>query len=388
VGKDILRHHAVYWPAFLLSAGLPLPTTIWAHGWWLRDKKKVSKSSGNIVRPDELLETFGPDVLRFFLLREMVFGQDAGFSDEAFVDRYNTDLANDLGNTVSRVVTLSRKHFGNAAPPVAGEQLREAAETAVREYHQAMGELAFHRALEALWRLLAQTNQYLVAEEPWKRVKSEGASDHVASVLWNGIEAVRVVATALLPIVPHLAAKVLRALGSEAEPKSLQALAWGGTPTGAPLPKLAPLFPRVDKNEFLESQSAKGESVEEKEAESAAAPEAQEAAPQEPQIDIEQFMATQLRVATIKAAEPVPKSNKLLKLQVDLGEETRQLVAGIAKAYAPEDLVGKQVVVVANLKPAKLMGVESQGMVLAASVEGRPVLLHPEEVVPEGTRVR
>jgi methionyl-tRNA synthetase len=380
IGKDIIRHHAVYWPAFLLSAGLPLPSRVVAHGWWLRDERKVSKSTGNVVRPDYLIKDFGADALRYFLLREMVFGQDASFSDEAFVDRFNSDLANDLGNTVSRVVTLARQAFAGRTPPTPCDDnpIARAAGPAVAEYRAAMEEWAFGRALEALWRLLAETNQYLVAREPWKLIKSEGPSEKLSRVLWNGLEGARIVSSGLLPFMPTTAPGVLRALGVNQPPASLDALEWGGTPTGVELPEPAPLFPRIDRAAYLAKLGS-------------AAPAAPPAAAEKggAMITIDRFFETELRVGTVTAAESVPKSSKLLKLTIDLGEEApRTLVAGIAQQYAPEALVGKQVVVVANLQPAKLMGVESQGMVLAASENGAAVLLHPEKPVPAGTRVK
>jgi methionyl-tRNA synthetase len=390
MGKDILRFHAVYWPAFLMSARLPLPTEVWAHGWWQRDGRKVSKSAGNIVRPDELIARFGGDSLRYFLLREMAFGQDASFSDEAVIDRYNNDLANDLGNTVSRVVTLSRSAFGGRTPyQSCGENpLIEVAGRAVADYRAAMDDLAFQRALESLWRLLAETNQYLVTREPWKLVKTEGPSPKLARVLWNGLEAARIVAIGLLPIMPRAAAQVLRAVGAPV-PHRLDAMAWGGTPIGAELPPPAPIFPRIDKEAYLaEARQAPGE----KGGAVAAVAAASAAAGTRPAapglISIDRFKKVRLRVATVRAAEPVPKSKRLLKLTVDLGDETRTVVAGIATAYKPEEVVGKQVVLVANLEPATLMGVESQGMVLAATADGAPVLLHPGQPVPPGTEVR
>jgi methionyl-tRNA synthetase len=377
IGKDILRFHAIYWPAFLMSAGLPLPTTVWAHGWWHRDGRKISKSSGNIVQPDELIDRFGSDNVRYFLLREMVFGQDASFSDEAFIDRYNSDLANDLGNTVSRVVTLARRAFDGKTPPVPCDDnpLIPVARQAAEDYRKAMEDLAFSRALESLWRLLAEANQYLVAREPWKLIKSEGATDKLSRVLWNGLEAARIVATGLLPFMPTIAPRVLAAVGTATPPASLDAMTWGGTPTGVPLPEAVPLFPRIDKEAYL-AEGRKEEGME-------------TAAAEKSPISIDQFFQAELKVATITAAEPVPKSNKLLKLTADVGEGSpRTIVAGIAQAYKPEELVGQQVVVVANLQPAKLMGVESQGMVLAASLDGKPVLLHPDAAVPNGTRVK
>ncbi|HYN21728.1 MAG TPA: methionine--tRNA ligase [Thermoanaerobaculia bacterium] len=375
IGKDILRFHAVYWPAFLMSAGLPLPTTVWAHGWWQRDGRKVSKSAGNIVRPDELIERFGADSLRYFFLREMVFGQDASFSDEAFVDRYNADLANTLGNTVSRLVTLSRSAFGGKTPPVPCDDnpMIEAARRVVPEYRAAMDELAFSRALEALWKLLSEANQYLVTREPWKLIKSEGPTEQLSRILWNGLETVRIVATALLPFMPQAAVQVLAAIGISEVPKDLKALDWGGLPNGVALAEPKPIFPRIDKEAFLKETAAPAAASEEK----------------TNLIAIDRFFETELKVATVTAAERVPKSEKLVKLTVDVGEESpRTVVAGIGLAYPPEGLVNKQVILVANLQPAKLMGIESNGMVLAASIDGKPVLLHPDAQVPNGTRVK
>ena len=374
IGKDILRQHAVYWPAFLMSAGLPLPSTVWAHGWWLRDKKKISKSAGGIVRPDDLVEAFGPDTLRYFLMREMVFGQDAQFSDEAFVDRFNSDLANDLGNSLSRLVTLSSRAFDGQTPPEAcdGNPLIEAAEKATAEYHAAMGEFAFHRALEALWRLLSESTQYMVAREPWKALKDAESAAGVSRVLWNSLEALRIVATGLLPFMPQTAPRLLTAIGVDSAPESLEAMAWGGLPTGVDLPEKQSLFPRIDKEKFLASSE-----------ETAAEAQVEE----ESMITIDEFARVDLRIGTVTAAEAVPKSEKLVQVTVDLGDETRTVVAGIARAYQAEDLVGKQIVIVANLKPAKLMGIESQGMVLAASVDGKPTLLQPESAVLNGSKV-
>lgn len=404
IGKDILRFHAVYWPAFLMSAGLPLPTVLWAHGWWQRDGRKMSKSAGNIVRPDDLIDRFGADNVRYFLLREMVFGSDASFSDEAFVDRYNSDLANDLGNTVSRVVTLSRKAFAGKTPPEAcsDNPLIPAARLAVEEYRAAMEELQFHRALEALWRLLAEANQYLVGRAPWNLIKSEGSTPKLSRILWNGLEATRIVATGLLPFMPQAAAEVLAAIGTATPPATLDALAWGGTPNGAELPEPKPLFPRIDKAAYLGEPAAPSEKGGERsmseesqteENKSAPAPAAEKAAPAQTMeakaaVSIDQFFQTELKVATVIAAEAVPKSSRLIKMTLDLGSETRTVVGGIAVSYRPEELIGRQVVVVANLQPAKLMGIESQGMVLAASIDGKPVLVRPEQVVPNGTTVK
>lgn len=388
VGKDILRFHSVYWPAFLLSAGLPLPTTVWAHGFWLRDERKIAKSGGNIFRPNHLIERFGGDPLRYFLLREMVFGQDASFSDEAFVDRFNSDLANDLGNTLSRLVTVSRKAFAGRSSDRRSDALKAASEAAIADYRRAMDGFAFQEALRALWRLLQETNQYLVQNEPWKKIGGPN-SGQVGEVLWTSCEALRLIAVALLPIMPDKAARILESLACPVA-DSLDALAWGGLPCGVPLPAPAPLFPRIDKAVFLAEISA--DSPQEKKIVTTVPPKPDpDAAPAgtSPKINYDQFMNVELRVAAVVAAERVPKSSKLLLLTLDAGEaEKRTVVAGIAKAYEPEALVGRQVIIVANLEPAKLMGVESNGMVLAASEDGLPILLAPERAVPPGTRVR
>lgn len=396
VGKDILRFHAVYWPAFLMSAGLPLPTTVWAHGWWLRDDQKMSKSVGNVVRPDELIERFGVDSLRYFVLRDMSFGQDASFSDEAFIDRYNSDLANDLGNTASRLVTLSRRAFGDRLPPRTGNALEASTTALLAEYREHLGGFAFHRALETLWKILAEANQYLVAHEPWKKLADPENLDEVAEVLWCGLECVRLVATALLPVMPEKAPQILRAIAAGDGATGWDGLGWGGLATGAELPAIEPIFPRIDKKAYLASaegvaqtEPAKGKPKKAKPDGGGQSARDGGGEPGDGRISIDQFFETVLRVATVVEAEPVPKSDKLLRLQLDAGEsEPRTVVAGIAKAYAPDDLVGQQVVVVSNLKPAKLMGIESNGMVLAATADGLPVVLRPVKPVPNGTRVK
>ncbi len=396
VGKDILRFHAVFWPAFLLSAELPLPTTVWAHGWWLRDNLKMSKSIGNVVRPDYLLQDFGHEALRYYVLRDMAFGQDAGFSDEAFIERYNSDLANDIGNTLSRLVTLSRRAFDGALPPAKGDGLKAEAEQAMAEYRGHMEVFSFHEALRSLSKLNQEISQFLVRNEPWKKLKDESQKGEVAEVLWAGLEALRLVATALLPILPEKAPKILESIGADVpETFTEGALSWGGLGTGKTLGAVEPLFPRIDKKEYLKGAEAKKEA---KDAKAPAAAENKEkrsgkgktqASSAEGLISIDDFFGVMLKVATIQTAERVPKSDKLLKLSVDAGESSeRTVVAGLGKAYEPEALMGRQVIVVANLKPAKLMGVESNGMVLAATADGKPVLLSPESEVPAGTRVK
>ena len=384
IGKDILRFHAVYWPAFLLSAGLPLPTTVWAHGWWLRDAKKMSKSVGNVVRPDALVEAFGPEALRYFLMREMAFGQDAGFSDEAFLTRYNADLANDLGNTVSRVAALCRQSFGGVPPErCTDSEVRSAFERTLPEWRAAMEEFAFNRALEAVWRLLTEINGYVVAREPWKVRKEEGASPRLARILYAAAEGVRTVGVLLSPFLPATSRRIFEAFGLPARGAQSSDLAWGALVPGTAMPEPPALFPRADAGTYFETKEP---AMSEKPAEPAAVP----TPPPDGRIGIEDFQKVQLKTAKIVAAERVPKSNKLVRLQVDLGSEQRQIVAGIAAKYEPEALVGRNVVIVANLKPAKLMGVESNGMVLAATVgeAGEPSLLEVAADVPPGSKVK
>ena len=380
IGKDILRFHAVYWPAFLLSAGLPTPTTVWAHGWWLRDAKKVSKSVGNIVRPDHLVADFGADALRYFLMREMAFGQDASFSDEAFLTRYNADLANDLGNTVSRVAALCRQSFGGTPNEVCDDnEIVAAFSAAESEWRAAMRECQFNRALESLWKFLTAINGYVVSREPWKIRKEEGVgSARLHRVLSAAAEGVRLAAVMLSPFIPATSRKIFAAFALPAQDPIASDLAWGKLPVSQPMPETPALFPRVDAGTYFQEKDT------------AMTEPSAEPAPVDDRISIEDFQKVRLRTARILAAERVPKSSKLLKLQVDLGDEQRQIVAGIAAQYEPESLVGRHVVVVANLKPAKLMGVESNGMVLAASVgeAGAPVLLDVPPDVPPGSKVK
>ena len=392
IGKDILRFHAIYWPAFLLSAGVPLPTTVWAHGWWLRDEKKMSKSVGNVVRPDALVDRFGSDALRYFLLREMTFGQDARFSDEAFLTRYNADLANDLGNTVSRVAALCRQAFG-ATPQerCPANDLRDAYRSAREEWRAAMEEGALSRALEAVWKLLTQINGYVVSREPWKIRKEEGASPRLGRILYCAAESVRLAGVLLSPFIPATSRKIFATLGLPAKDPTSADLKWGGLALGAAMPEAPALFPRADAGAYFEEKDV---TMNEKPAETPApvaelGPGAPETTP-DGRISIEDFQKVQLKTGKVLAAERVPKSNKLMRMQVDLGTEQRQIVAGIAAQYEPDALIGRNVVIVANLKPAKLMGVESNGMVLAATVgaEGAPSLLAVDESVPPGSRVK
>jgi methionyl-tRNA synthetase len=405
LGKDITRFHAVYWPAFLMAAGVELPKHIVAHGWWLRDNEKISKSLGNVVRPNEIIETFGADSFRYFLLREMVFGQDSNYSDEAFITRYNADLANDLGNTLSRAIKMSDSYFGGRTPPItcAVNELRDVVEIVVPDYLRAFDELAFNRALDAVWKLLTAINSYIVTREPWRRFKESGADDALARIIWDTLEALRIVWVMVAPFMPTVSREALARLGADPDDISAHALRWGQLPTDAPVRVADPIFPRIDAATYIggskveETKHEQAPAAAATPAAAAPAPAAQSGPPVETtqaappdlaRITIDQFFETDLRVADVLAAERVEKSKKLMKLRVSTGDEERTIVAGIATKYTPEELVGRKVVIVANLQPAKLMGIESNGMVLAASINGEPSLVAVDPSVPAGTKVR
>jgi len=379
VGKDILRFHCVYWPAFLMSAGMPLPKQIFGHGWWLRDEAKMSKSVGNVVRPDYLIERFGADSLRYFLAREMAFGQDASFSDQAFLERFNADLANALGNTASRTLSMTGRYLDGRVPAASDDgPVPAAATAAVTRYREHMDNAEPNRALEASWQLLKAIDGHIQEQQPWARAKEgEAGRGALESTLYVSLEGLRLTALMIEPFMPVIADKLRNQLGVDDMPRNLSdAVGWGGLAEGTTIGKTEPLFPRVDIKAYLKElqmDTAKEEPAKD---------------PESDLLSIDEFFKTKLVVGTIREAEQVPKSKKLVRLMVDLGEDKpRQLVAGIADRYQAEDLVGRQIVVVANLKPAKLMGVESQGMLLAANVESAPFLLSPDEEVPPGTVV-
>jgi methionyl-tRNA synthetase len=396
IGKDIVRFHAVYWPAFLMAAGVELPKRVVGHGFWLRDQQKISKSLGNVVRPYNILDDFGPDALRYYVAREMVFGQDQDYSDEALLNRYNADLANGLGNALSRAITMANSYFGGKTPPerCSVNELHDKAQEIVPRYLQAMDDLAFQRALEAAWELVAAIDRYIVAREPWKHVKQHGSDGALARIIWNTLEALRIVCVMAAPFMPASAREALSRLGADADRIDAAALRWGILETSRAVTVGDPIFPRVDVAKYIGEQKTMSEA-------SAPPPSAppsppagppvettQAAPPDIARITIDQFMQTDLRVAEIRAAERVPKSKKLIRMTVFTGDGARTIVAGIGTKYQPEELVGRKVVIVANLQPATLMGVESNGMVLAASMDGEPSLLSVDPGVPAGTKVR
>jgi len=395
IGKDILRFHAVYWPAFLMSAGLPIPRQVVSHGWWLRDAKKMSKSTGNVVRPDDLVAAFGVDALRWHLVSAMSFGQDANFSDEDFLAGYNADLANGLGNTLSRAVKMASDAFGGKTPSETCDdnEVRAAAVDAIVAWTSAFESYRLHDAAAAVSTLVTRIDGYIAAREPWKKVKAEGVTPALHRIHYATLEGLRVAACMLAPIAPGTATEVFRRLGIARSAEDLRPpdLVWGQLPLNASLPQAPPLFPRADAKEYFASK-------EKPVADESTVPEAAPSSPSknlspspsEAKISIDDFLKIDLRVGEVIAAEKIEKSKKLMKMTVKIGEEVRTIVGGIAATYTAEQLVGRKFVFVANLAPAKLMGIESNGMILAATLPetGEPSLLMVDPVVPSGAKVK
>ncbi|MFO7255487.1 MULTISPECIES: methionine--tRNA ligase [Limnochorda] len=391
VGKDILRFHTVIWPALLMALDLPLPRQVAGHGWILTETGKMSKSKGNVTDPIELIEEFGADRIRYFLLREIPFGQDGYFSREALIERSNADLSNDLGNLLHRTLSmLHRYQEGVIREPGPEEPLdRELAALATGAFaamDAKLQQLALNEALEELWKVIRRGNKYLDQAEPWALARDPAQAPRLARVLYTVAEALRLVALLVAPFLPQTGERIWHQLGLSGSVHQARQdqLRWGLLPAGTVVQKPEPIFPRLER-----------ETEEEPAPEPAAAPapkEAPKAAPaseEVPEITIDEFARLDLRLARVVAAEPVKGADRLLKLQLDLGAETRQVVAGIAQSYKPEELVGRQVVVVANLKPARLRGELSQGMILAASgPDGRLGLVTVQEELPPGSRVR
>jgi methionyl-tRNA synthetase len=379
MGKEIVRQHTVYWPAFLMAAGLPLPRRVIGHGWWLMNEAKMSKSLGNVVQPHGYVERFGVDALRYFVMREMVVGQDASFADDAFLTRYNSDLANDLGNVVSRVTTMIQRYCAGVIPEpsdaVQHADLQNSVARAIAVAHEAADRFDFSHALRAVWDLISVLNKYVVTHEPWALAKNPESRGALNAVLYNAADTLRIVAALIDPVMPSTAVRIRKMLGIADE--SWVGLERGALKAGTTLGPIEPLFPRMEQTvDELRQMADTGVQ---------AAPPLKE----DSRITIEDFMKVELRVAKVLTAEKVPNSRKLVKLSVDVGTEQRTLVAGIADAYEPDALVGRTVVMVFNLMPAKLMGIESNGMVLAASPDGgAPTLVSFDQPVAPGTRVR
>jgi len=385
MGKEILRQHALYWPAFLMAAGVKPPERIIAHGWWLMGGAKMSKSAGNVARYQDYVRVFGVDALRYFVMREMPLGLDANFSDEGVLTRFNADLANDLGNLVSRATTMVHRYCNGVVPSSApvddldtalDRQIDRTVEAVIRRFDA----FEITVALQETWDLIRAVNQYIVKREPWALAKRPDRRAMLDATLYHAADALRVTAALIDPVMPVAAGRIRAMLGTAQE--GWTGLKAGSLPPGTRLGATEPLFPRIEKTlEELRTMTPDDTSTP-----GTAAP----AGPTgEPRITIDDFMKVDLRVARVLEAEAIPKSKKLLKLRVDTGRDQRTIVAGIAEAYPPEQLVGKTIVIVANLQPAKLMGVESNGMVLAGSPDGgQPILVGFEQEVPPGARVR
>lgn len=463
IGKEISRFHCVYWPAFLMAAGLPLPKSIVAHGWLLFEESKMSKSRGNIVRAETILDVLGADALRYFLMREIVFGNDGSFSFDALVQRYNSDLANGYGNLASRTLAMIQKYFDGIVPTAVtcDPGLCEDAASYIATFGKEFDALNFSRALESVWSLIGAVDGFLTARAPWKAHGDVSEADmrlYRADILYTAAEAIRIITALVYPILPDASAKVWAQLGlGDIKKADLKNLKWGDLKPGTKLGDLGPVFPRAEKDAItrmqdIEQQNAKAieaaqpsetkhhtsklesivdglavaisESTSESSAVAAigsairnditggpAAPPTETqttavpapaetagaaaaagqapVAPEHAKITIDDFAKVELRVAQIKVAERVPKADKLLRLEVDLGYETRQILAGIAEAYTPESLIGRKVVIVANLAPRKLRGLESNGMIVAASLgDGKPVLAGFLEDIEVGARLK
>jgi len=397
VGKEILRFHGVFWPAFLMAADLPLPKRIFAHGWLLFENDKMSKSRGNIVRAEPIREVMGTEALRYFLFREIVFGQDGGFSYDALVNRYNAELANGLGNLASRTLTMIRQYRDGVIPAHARElsSLAEGASAAIELAARAFDALEFSRGLEAIWVMLSSADKFIVEQAPWKLVKAGGsARQQLDDALYASAELLRIAVVLLHPILPESTAQIWAQLGmtTPLDKFDLRTLAWGQLTAGQPIGMVSPVFPRIDAKSAIDRMRELEEVETAHQAkllgkETAAAGEVPLASPK---IEFDDFAKVDLRVGVVVSAEPVKGADKLLHLKVDIGEPApRTIVAGIAQVYAPEKLVGRKVVIVANLNPRKLRGIESNGMIVAASLEGgKPVLAGFLEDVPPGARLK
>ncbi|MFY0741000.1 methionine--tRNA ligase [Solibacillus silvestris] len=394
VGKDIVRFHTIYWPIFLMALDLPLPKKIFAHGFIMMKDGKMSKSKGNVVYPEMLIERYGLDATRYFLLRELPFGQDGVFSPESFVERTNFDLANDLGNLLNRTVSMMNKYFDGVIPTENleatqfDEALKEHAESVRIRYEESMDKMQFSVVLSELWSLVSRTNKYIDETSPWVLAKDEADHNKLAAVMNNLAESLRHIAVMIQPFMTNAPKQIIEQLGLDE--KSLQ---WDTIETfGNVIPKNikvaekgTPIFPRLDAEVEVayirEQMQSSVKTPQEEETTTVEAPETEE-------ITIDDFMNVDLRVATVMACEPVAKAKKLLKLQVDLGYEQRQVVSGIAEHYKPEELIGKKVIVVANLKPVTLRGELSQGMILAGSHDGVLTLATVDPKLANGAQVK
>lgn len=385
IGKDILRFHAIFWPAFLMAAGFELPKTVFGHGWWLKDESKMSKSRGNVLDPYLILEKAGADALRYFLLREIPVGQDGNFSHEGFVQRVNSDLANDLGNLVQRTLTMAVNYFRGQLQEIGEEKevdknLADLFDQTKEQVFAFYDDYAINRALEEIWVFLNATNKYLADNEPWKMAKRLEERPRLARIIFQALCAIRASSYLLYPVMPETAEKIWSLIREKRKPFEVlkgKLNFYDYKPEGQ-ISKPEALFPRIVLEEFI-GELEKPKAAETRSAKLEVAMD---------YISYEEFKKMDLRVAKVLTAERVPGTNKLLKLQIDLGTEKRQIIAGVADTYPPEALVGKEFIVIANLQPAVIRGIESQGMLLAAEVEGKAIIPFFDQEIPPGTKVK